>query len=95
MHYVVQIDPRTGITLRLDGTHANGDAHWYPFESQSAAEAFCAERLRERPDSGWVVFGEDRKRSLGEYVDRDYWNARPSSQARTGFWRSLVARFRR
>ena len=73
MHHVVQIDPRTGILLTRDGAPANGDAHWYAFESRAAADAFCAQRLRERPDSGWAVFGEDRTRAVAEHVDRDYW----------------------
>ena len=76
MYYVVQLDPRTGILLALDGKYANGDVHWYPFEPRSAADAFCAEQLRERPSTGWAVCGEDRARMLVEYSDRDYWAAK-------------------
>lgn len=96
MFYVVQIEPETGILLTVEGARATGDAHWYPFESQELAEAFCAERLRERPASGWIVFNYDRTVSLGERTDRAYWASRPPSpKRRASLWQRLRARLTR
>ena len=90
MVYVVQIEPETGILLTREGTRASGDAHWYPFDSQALAEAFCAERLRERPASGWIVFNDDRTISLGEHTDRAYCASRPPSPKRgAGLWQRI------
>ena len=91
----IQRSPRTGILLTLDGKHANGDEHWYPFESQAAAEKFCTERLRERPESGWAIFNEDRTKSLSEHTDRAYWAARSAPEQRASFWQRLRARLKR
>jgi hypothetical protein len=96
MFYVVQIEPETGILLMKDGKRASGDAHWYSFDSQALAEAFCAERLRERPESGWGVFNDNRTTCLGEHTDRGYWASRSSSPKRSAsLWQRLRARFTR
>jgi len=95
MFYVVQIEPETGILLTVEGRRATGDAHWYPFDSQSLAEAFCAERLRDCPTSGWVVFNHDRTINLGEHTDRAYWASAPSPRRRASLWQRLRARLTR
>lgn len=95
MFYVVQIEPETGILLTQDGKRANGDAHWYPFDSQALAEEFCAERLRERPESGWIVFDNDRATCLGEHTDREYWANRPAPTRDASIWQRLRGRFTR
>lgn len=94
MFYVVQIEPETGILLTKDGKRANGDAHWYSFDSQALAEAFCAERLRERPASGWIVFDDHLTSCLGEHTDREYWAGRSQTPKRpASLWQRLRARF--
>ena len=96
MFHVVQIEPETGILLAEDGTRATGNAHWYPFDSQALAEAFCAERLRERPASGWIVYSDDRTTWLGEHTDYAYWATRPPTPKRpASLWQRLRARLAR
>lgn len=96
MFYVVEIEPETGILLTRHGERANGDADWYPFDSQALAERFCAERLAGRADSGWVVFNDDRTNCLGEHTDREYWASRSSSAHRSAtVWQRLRARLSR
>jgi hypothetical protein len=96
MYYVLQIEPSTGIALAHDGKRASGDEHWYPFDTREAAEAFCIERLRERPETGWALFGEDRTKGLHTFVDDAYWANLPDPPKRpASLWQRLRARFRR
>jgi hypothetical protein len=95
-HWVLQVDPDTGITLAADGTWAvRGNAHYDPFESLDQAEGFCATKLRERPDTEWCIFeGDNRAKGIKVYRDDAYLKARAA--ARSANRRvSLAARIRK
>lgn len=96
MHWVLQVDPDTGITLAADGTWAvSGNEHYKPFESLEQAEAFCATKLRERPDTEWWIFeGDSRAKGIKVYRDDDYLKARAAERAANRPL-SLVARIRK
>jgi len=75
---VLQVDPETGTTLAADGAWAVGGNEYYrPFDSREQAEAFCEERLRERPDTEWCIFaGDNRTQAIKVYRDDAYHQAR-------------------
>ena len=83
MHWVLQVDPNTGITLAADGTYAvRGDAHYEPFESLEQAEGFCATKLRERPGTEWCIFeGDNRATGIKVYRDDAYLKSLAAARA--------------
>jgi hypothetical protein len=90
--YVLQADPYTGVLLTLSGEWARaGEEHRYTFESLQEAEQFCAERLRDRPETEWWIF-DGRGTCAGGFRDDNYWANLNLKRPKVSYWRRLKAR---
>ena len=70
---VLQTDPRTGVTLREDGTWAAaGQAHYRIFDSLREAESFCSSALLEKQDTEWCIYDHLQK-PVKCFRDDAYW----------------------
>ncbi len=94
---VLQTEPRTGFPLAQDESWAKpGQAYYRVFPSLQEAEAFCAARLSERPNTEWWVF-DYQGAQIKSFLDPEYWNSLVEQEVAnrpTSFWRRLFNRFR-